>query len=173
MIFVQKDGNQGPGSCSGIPKTVPSPRVLESMHVNKQILNLLIRERLPEARHLASAEANDFAYALIVRGQAAERQVRLAEHPLQRRSLFPTRGIRFVTAIAVVVVNLAANDLLRIESKFGVTLTPLSVAAGKGRRQDNEANDREKSGYPADPGFCSLQSQSPWFLVQFNIEQPE
>jgi hypothetical protein len=143
------------------------------MHVNKQILNLLIRERLPKARHLASAEANDFAYPVIVRGEAAERQVRLAEHPLERRSLFPACGIRFVTAVAVGVVNLAASDLLGIESKFGVTLTPLSVAAGKGCPQENEADDREKSGYPADPGFCTLQSQSPWFLVQFNIEQAE
>jgi hypothetical protein len=115
--------------------------MLESMHVNKQILYLLIRQRLPEAGHLASAEANDFAHPLIVRGQAAERQVRLAEHPLERRSLFPACGIRFVTAIAVGVVNLAASDLLRIESKFGVTLTPLSVAASKGCPQENEADD--------------------------------
>jgi hypothetical protein len=41
------------------------------VHVGQQILDLLLVEGLSEAGHLAAAELDDFAYALVVGGQAA------------------------------------------------------------------------------------------------------
>jgi hypothetical protein len=107
------------------------------MHVDQQVLNLLFRKRLPEAGHLASSKANDLAHSLIVGGQSAEREIGLTEHTLEGRSLLAAGGIRCMAAIAVVVVQLPAGDLLGIEPEFGVTLAPFSVAAHKNCQYQN------------------------------------
>ena len=39
------------------------------MHVDQQVLNLLLVERLAERRHFAASKTDDFAYPVVIGGQ--------------------------------------------------------------------------------------------------------
>ena len=111
---------------------------LKRVHVNQQILNLLLVQCLAKSGHLASAIANDFAHPLIVGRQAALRQVGLLEDAFEPRPLPSTGRVRFVALVAVPVVDAASRAFLRIESQFRIRLATLRVACPekeKARRQ--------------------------------------
>jgi len=48
---------------------------------------------------------------------------------LEPRTFFAAGGIGFVAAVAILIVDLTAGGLLRIQAKFGVGLAPFSVTA--------------------------------------------
>jgi hypothetical protein len=74
---------------------------LERMEIREQILNVLCIQGLTVARHFIPAEADDIGNALVVRGQPAQREIFVLEDALERRPLFPARGIWFVAPIAL------------------------------------------------------------------------
>ena len=97
------------------------------MHIREQILYLLLIQSLSEPRHLAPAESNDFADALVVGGNTALRKKRLLENSFESWPLFPAGRVRFVALIAVPVINTSSCDLLFIQSQFSVGLAQFSV----------------------------------------------
>lgn len=61
-----------------------------------------------------------------------------------------------MAAVAVVVVDVAACSLLRIEAEFSITLAALDIAAGENREEDDGEQKRFQI---ADFG---LQKVTPW-----------
>ncbi len=61
-----------------------------------------------------------------------------------------------MAAVAVVVVDVAACSLLRIEAEFSITLAALDIAAGENREEDDGEQKRFQI---ADFG---LQQVPPW-----------
>src|SRR6266536_3430302 len=115
---------------------VSAPHGLERVHVDEQVLDLLIGHDLAEAFHFAAPVLDDVADAGVVGRQSAQGQVLLLEDALQAGALLSTRGVGFVAAIAVIVVELSARTLLRIQSEFSVGFTALSVASGEGTQPE-------------------------------------
>ena len=101
------------------------------MQVRQQIVNLLLVEGLSVAGHFVAAEANHVADAIIIRRHAAHRQILSAEHTFHAGTLPATRRVWRMAAVAIVVVDFAPGDLLRIQSEFGVALAALHVTAGQ------------------------------------------
>jgi hypothetical protein len=52
----------------------------------------------------------------------------MLKNTFQSRTLFPLSRIGPVTAVTVVVIDLAPGGLLRVEAKFGVRLATLHIA---------------------------------------------
>jgi hypothetical protein len=99
------------------------------MQIRQQILQILLAEFLIEAWHLVSPKTDDVADAVIIRGQAAQREVFVLEHSLQSRAFSAMGRIWLMAAIALGIVDAASGCLLGIESEFGIRLAPLDVAA--------------------------------------------
>lgn len=106
------------------------------MQIRKQILDLLVRHDLVKTLHLGASILNDVSYALIIGGESAQRQVLMFEDAFETRTLFAVRRVRLVAAVTIVVIQLAASGLLRVEAEFGIGLAPLNVA--RDRHQDRE-----------------------------------
>src|SRR5215469_9988249 len=98
------------------------------MQIDEQILNLWIAQLPPKRGHLAAAEANDLAYALVIGGQSTLRQVLFLENALQAGPSLSTGGIGLVALITISVVHFAPRRLLLVETKFSIRLAPLDVA---------------------------------------------
>src|SRR5208283_2915904 len=99
------------------------------MQVCEQVVDVLRVEGLAVAGHLVTTETNDVTYALVIRGQAAQRKVFILEDALQPRPFLAASRVRLVAAVTVRVINLATGGLLRIEAKLRVRLAPLYVAS--------------------------------------------
>jgi len=107
---------------------------LQRVQVGQEIVHLLLIEHLAKALHFAAAVTNDFAHALIIGRQSAERQVLLLENAFHARALLAARRVGLVAAVAILVVEPPSGRLLRIEPEFGVALAALDLAAGQGKQ---------------------------------------
>lgn len=109
----------------------PEAARLQRVQVSQQILHILRAQHLAVACHVRAAVANNVSDALVIRGQSGLRKILMLKYTFQTRTLFTLRGIRPVTPVAVVVINLASGCLLRVESELGVRFSPLHIAARK------------------------------------------
>jgi len=64
---------------------------LEGMHVDQQILHLLLIEHLAEGGHFAASQADDFAYPVVIGGQAAQGKVFFLEDAFEPGTVLATR----------------------------------------------------------------------------------
>ena len=101
------------------------------MQICQQVLHLLLREDLPEARHGIAPIDDNFAHPFIGGRQTAFMQKRMLEHSLQAWAFLSTGRVRLMTAVTIVVVKLASGGLLPIQPKFGIALAQLRVASGE------------------------------------------
>jgi hypothetical protein len=101
----------------------------QRVHVRQQVLYLLLIQCLAEGRHLAAPGADDFPYAVVVRGQTTLGKVLFLEDAFQTRALLPAGRIRLVALIAVAIVNTPACALLGIQPQFRIRLSDLGIAA--------------------------------------------
>src|SRR5215471_2035812 len=112
------------------------------MQISEQVLQVLLAEFLIEAGHLISPKPDDVADTLIVRRQAAQREIFVLVHAFESRAFFPTGRIRLVATIALGIVDPAARRLLGAEPKFGVRLAPRDVARKKKGTQQERRHSR-------------------------------
>jgi hypothetical protein len=99
------------------------------VQIGQQVVDLLLSENLGVAGHLVAAETDHVGDAVVVGGHAAHGQILPAEDTFHAGTLPSARRVGRVAAVAIVVIDPAASDLLRIESEFGVALAPLDVTA--------------------------------------------
>jgi hypothetical protein len=111
------------------------------MQICQQIVNLLLIENLRISRHLVPPQPNNVHDPVVIRWHAAHGQILSLEYALHARALTSPRRVRRMAPVAIIVVDPAPGDLLRIESEFGVTLAPLNIAAGQ--RQQTDHRDTE------------------------------
>src|ERR1700687_3136124 len=107
------------------------PCRLQSMHVGQQILDVLRAQHLAVARHIRTAVADDVGHAFVIRRQSSFRKILMLENAFQAWALLALGGVGAVTAVAVVVVNLAPGGLLGVEAEFGIGLAALHLASRK------------------------------------------
>jgi hypothetical protein len=62
----------------------------------------------------------------------------MLEHALEARSLSPVRRIRFVAAVALVVVEAASYDLFGGEAELGVGLAALVASCEQADEEERE-----------------------------------
>ena len=84
----------------------------QRMQIGEQIAELLIVQNILGWRHIAAAEHDGVAGAVIV-GRSAAGQVFLAEHPLQSRTLARAAGVGVVTDRASRLEDVPAAFFLR------------------------------------------------------------
>ena len=99
---------------------------------------MLVGHDLAEAFHFGAAVLDDVGNAVVVGGEPAEGEVWALEDSFHAGSLFAAGGVRLVAAVAVVVVELAAGGLLRVESEFSVGFAALDVTGGSGEDRCGE-----------------------------------
>jgi len=97
------------------------------MEVGEQIFNLFVGEHVVEAVHLVASDANDVSDTIVIGRQAALAEKWLLENAFEAGPFAPARGVCRVTAVAVLVVDVTAGGLLRIQSQLGVTLPALDI----------------------------------------------
>src|SRR5713226_6174665 len=107
---------------------------LQRVQVGQEIVHLLLIEHLAKPLHFAAAVTNDFAHAVIIGRQSAERQVLLLENAFHARALLAARGVGLMAAVAILVVEPPSGRLLRIEPEFGVAFAALDLAGGQGKQ---------------------------------------
>jgi uncharacterized protein YeaO (DUF488 family) len=118
------------------------------MQIRQQVVNLLLIENRSVARHLVAAKTNHVGDAIVVRRHPAHRQILPLEDAFHAGTLPPSRRVRRMAPVAIVVVDPAARDLLRIQSEFGIALAALHVTAGQKpqhRHTAAEAQSREQN----------------------------
>jgi hypothetical protein len=103
----------------------------QRVKIRQQIVNLLLTENLGEARHLVAPQANNIRHPVVIRRHPAHWQILPLENAFHAGTLPPSGRVRRMAPVAIIVVNPAPGDLLRIESEFGVTLAALDIAAGQ------------------------------------------
>jgi hypothetical protein len=96
------------------------------MQVRQQIVNLLLREFLAVTWHFVSAEDNQITSALIVSRHSTHAKVLSLKNALQAGAFSLVRRISFVTSIAILIVDVPARGLLRIERKLGISFSTLN-----------------------------------------------
>lgn len=84
------------------------------MQVSKQIVELLVTQRIAEAGHHVSPAQDDGGDTLVIRGGAA-RQIFLLIKSLQARSMQRVVTVRVMAAGAVRHVDLVSRGFLRSE----------------------------------------------------------
>lgn len=119
------------------------------MHVSEQIVDLLLIQHLSKAVHLGPPEFDNVYNPFIIGGKAADAQVRFLEHSLQTRTLFAAGRVGLMAAGAISVISAPASSLLRIQSKFGIGLTPL----------DFTGHEHECYGGPKQIGTTALKGR--------------
>src|SRR6266404_2137587 len=102
---------------------------LQRVQISKQVLNLLVRHNLAKAFHFGSSILDDVSHTLVICGQSALGQVLVFEDTFQTRALLAVRRVRFMAAVAIVVVEFSAGGLLRVEAEFGVGPATFDIAA--------------------------------------------
>ena len=105
------------------------------MEIGEQIFDLFVREHVAEAVHLVASDANDVPNAIVIRGQAALAEKWFLENAFEAGPFAPARGVCRVTAVAVLVVDVMAGGLLRIQSQLGVTLPALDITPAQRNQQ--------------------------------------
>src|SRR5215475_14642434 len=106
------------------------------MQIRQQIVNLLWGQLLLIRRHLVPAIENQVPRPLVICWHPADCKVIPMKNSLQARP-FPFSGrVRLVAAIAILVVDMPARSLLRIEAKLGIALAALSRATKAPHEQD-------------------------------------
>ena len=110
------------------------------MQIRQQIVYLLLSQDLAETWHLIATEANDVGDAIIVGRHPAHRKILPLKNAFHTRSLTPPGGVRRMTAVAIIVVDMTPSDLLSIQTEFRVALTPFCLAACK----KTQAEQRQK-----------------------------
>ena len=128
----------GPATWLLSPRRTRRCEPLKRVQVSQQLLNILLVKRLAIPRHLFATEPNNVDHPFVIGGEPAYRKIRLLENALQAGTFFSARGVRFVAAITMRIVNLAPRGLLRIEPKFPVRLAAFDITCA-------ESHEREKS----------------------------
>jgi len=105
------------------------------MEIGEQIFDLFVREHVAEAVHLVASDANDVPDANVIRRQAALAEKWSLENAFEAGPLAPAGGVCRVTAVAVLVVDVMAGGLLRIQSQLGVTLPALDITPAQRNQQ--------------------------------------
>jgi len=103
------------------------------VHIGEQIVQVLLAQGLAVARHFFAAETNNVADALVVRRQPADCKILVLKYSFETRAFLASRGIRFMAAVAVIVVDFSAGGLLWIQAKLGIGLAALDVTAAQRR----------------------------------------
>jgi hypothetical protein len=116
------------------------------MQIRQQVVDLLLAEDLGVAGHFVAAETNDVGDAVVVGGHPAHWQIFSLEDAFHAGALPSSRRVGRVAAVAIVVVDPAAGDLLRTESEFGVALAAFDLAASE--RQETGHRDTETQSKP-------------------------
>ena len=102
------------------------------MQIRQQIIDLLLREHLSVPWHLVTAITDHVRCPVVIRRHSAAGEILAFERTLKAWALaFPGR-IGRVTAIAILVVDVAARSLLRSEGEFCVASSALDFAAETG-----------------------------------------
>jgi len=109
------------------------------VQIKQQAIDLILRQCAAEGGHVAAAGEDDFANTLVVGGKAALGKIWVFEYALQTWAFTSVRGVGLVTAVALVVIDAAANDLFRGEAEFGVGLAAL-VAGGEQRGEQQRGD---------------------------------
>src|SRR5258708_13917543 len=81
--------------------------------------------------HIGTPVANNIGHTLVIGGQPSLRKKFILEYALQSWTFLALGGMRPMTAVAVVVIKLAACGLLRSEAEFGVRFAALYIATGE------------------------------------------
>jgi len=143
-------------SQGGVDKPTLSGGGSERVHVSEQTVDLLLIQHLSKAVHLGPPEFDNVSDPLIIGGKAADAQVRFLEHSLQTRALFAAGRVGLMAAAAISVISAPAGSLLRIQSKFGIGLTPLDFTG-----HEHECYGGPKQiGTTALKGRCRFENQS-------------
>ena len=116
------------------------------MEIGQQVVDLLLTENLGVAGHLIAAETDHVGDAIVIGGHAAHGQILPLEDAFHAGTLPFPRRVGRMAAVAIVVVDPAASDLLGIESEFGIAPAALDVAACE--RQDTHHRDAETQSRP-------------------------
>jgi hypothetical protein len=100
------------------------------MEVRQELLNLALCQNVAETRHLGLAHLDNVDHA-VVAGLDAAGKLLFLKDVVEAGTLDLSRGIGFVAADAVLIVDAAASRLLLVQAEFGVRLAPLDRASGK------------------------------------------
>ena len=129
------------------PRFMPD---LQRVQVGQHVLDLLLVEGVAKAVHFGAAEANDFAHPRIVGGNATDWKVLPFENAFEPRAFSSAGGVGIVAAVAMLVIKVASDSLLRVQAEFGVAFSTLDFAAGE-KRQDKEGAQRRGA-----EGMCGI-----------------
>jgi hypothetical protein len=116
------------------------------VQIRQQIVNLLLTENLRVARHLVAPQTHNVRDAVIIGRHPAHRQIGPLKNAFHARTLPPARRVGRMAPVAVVVVDPAPRDLLRIQSEFRIALAALHVTGGQQQQtyhRDGEAQNKE------------------------------
>src|SRR6202035_4819584 len=119
----------------------------QRVQVREQILDVLRTQHLPVPGHIRPAIANNIGHALVVRGQPCLRKIFILENAFQTWTFFPFGRVGTVTAVAVVVINLASARLLGVESELRIRFAAFHVATRQNARHQHYSacrNERAK-----------------------------
>ncbi len=134
--------NAGATSVQSVERTLLSADVdvsLQSVQIRQQVVDLLLTEDLGVAWHLVAPQANDIRDPVVIRRHPAHWQIWPLENTFHAGALPAPRRVRRMATVAIIVVNPAPSDLLRIESEFSVTLAALDFATGQKRYHHHRA----------------------------------
>src|SRR5882672_204929 len=118
---------------------------LESMEVGQKVLDLRLGHDLTKPWHHIATCKNHIADALVVGGHSALRQILSFENALEAAAFLVARGIGFMAAVAMLIVEPAPGGLLWSQSKLGVALAALHVAGAGEENQDAECHGRPRA----------------------------
>ena len=113
------------------------------MKISQQIVDLLLIESLAIAGHFVAAETNDVRDPIVIGGHPAHWQILLLKDALHAWTLPSSRRVRRMAAVAVVVIDATARDLLRIEAEFGIALAALDLAPDQTHHRDTETQSKQ------------------------------
>jgi len=114
----------------------------QRVQVSEQIIDLLLRENLAEALHLITSVKNDVGGAGIVRRHSTHSKVLPLKNTFEARPLALAGRVRGVAAVAILVVDVAPGNLLRVEAQLCVALSAFHFAASADHEQQREAEKK-------------------------------
>lgn len=136
--------------------------ISQRVQVCQQILDLLLIQGLAERWHFVAAQSNDVGHAVIICRQTAQPQIFMLEYSLQTGPFFAARRIRFMAAIAVLIIDSTSGCLLGIQSKFRIGFTPFDVATQRGCQSQRKQRGYEQQVY-AGPAAVMIDQNFPPF----------
>ena len=108
---------------------------LQRVQIGEEVVDLFLGEHLAEAFHLVAAQADDVADPVIIRGHSACAQVLVLKNAFKARAFAIFGRISGVATFAVLIVNVAARGLLRIQAEFEVTSPALDFTCRKRKKK--------------------------------------